>query len=189
MYKISFGLMLFIFFFTTTHKSKAVQTHTSSNSLVITKDINFEIEVQSSINVGVDPVELDFGSIPRNSKQKITKTGDLKFKTAFKNDMLVKVDYDKNGDLTPDDAKYAKYQIEYANKNDEKYDDKIDIYLQRVKDRTLKQGDIKIPIVGEIREVENVRLGEYKKTINATVFVTPISPTENVINPNARGGV
>ena len=61
--------MLFIFFFTTTHKSKAVQTHTSSNSLVITKDINFEIEVQSSINVGVDPVELDFGSIPRNSKQ------------------------------------------------------------------------------------------------------------------------
>lgn len=189
MYKISFGLMLFIFFFTTIHKSKAVQTHTSSNSLVITKDINFEIEVQSSINVGVDPVELDFGSIPRNSKQKITKTGDLKFKTAFKNDMLVKVDYDKNGDLTPDDTKYAKYQIEYANKNDEKYDDKIDVYLQRVKDRTLKQGDIKIPIVGEIREVGNVRLGEYKKTINATVFVTPISPTENVINPNARGGV
>lgn len=189
MYKISFGLMLFIFFFTTTHESKAAQTHTSSNSLVITKDINFEIEVQSSLNVGVDPVELDFGSIQRNSKETIRKEGDLKFKTAFKNDVQVKVEYDKNGDSTPEDAKYAKYQIEYVNKDGEKYDDKIDIYLERVKDRTMKQGEVKIPIVGEIREVGNVRLGEYKKTIDATVYVTPVSPTENIINPNGRGGV
>lgn len=188
MYKISFGLMLFIFFFTTTHDSKAVQTHTSSNSLVITKDIKFEIEVQSSLNVGVDPVELDFGSIQRNSRETIKKEGDLKFKAAFDKDVQVRVEYEKAGDLMQNDPNYAKYQIEYVNKDGEKYDDKIDVYLQRVKDKTLKQGEVKIPIVGEIREVGNVRLGEYKKTIKADVYVTPVSPTENRINSNGRGG-
>lgn len=180
-YKISFSLMLFMFFFIIVSNIKAVGTHTSENSLVITKDINFEIQVLSSLAVGVDPVELDFGDIQRNSKNLITKEAPLKFKAAFENDVEITVEYDSIEDLMAGDLYYAKYQITPVDISDVTENDKIDVYLKRVKAITLQKGDMSIPIIGEIREVGNVKLGEYKKTIEATVYATPISPIEGKV--------
>lgn len=178
-YKISYNLMLFMFFFIITLNSNAVGTHTSANSLVITNDINFQIEVLSSLAVGVDPVELDFGDIQRNSKNTITKEADLKFQASFNEDVQIKIDYDKTDDLMSTDPVYAKYQITHIDNNPENQNDKIDVYLKRVDAVVLRKGEMIIPITGEIREVGNIKLGEYKKTIEATVYATPLSPITN----------
>lgn len=189
MCKINFGVMLLIFFFITTLNSNAAGTHTSTNSLVITKDINFEIEIQSSLAVDVEPVLIDFGDIQRNTTNMIRKQGDLNFKAAFDKDVQVRVDYEKEGDLTPNDINYAKYQMNYVNQVNENYTDTIDVYLKRINQEILKQGSVKIPVIGEIREVGNVRLGEYEKTVKADVYVTPLSPTGNSISLVGEGGI
>ena len=189
MCKINFGVMLLIFFFITTLNSNAAGTHTSTNSLVITKDINFEIEIQSSLAVDVEPVLIDFGDIQRNTTNMIRKQGDLNFKAAFDKDVQVRVDYEKEGDLTPNDINYAKYQMNYVNQVNENYTDTIDVYLKRISQEILKQGSVKIPVIGEIREVGNVRLGEYEKTVKADVYVTPLSPTGNSISLVGEGGI
>ena len=180
-YKISFNLILFMFFFIITLKSNAVGNHTSTNSLVITKNIDFQIEVLSSLAVGVEPDERDFGDIQRNSKNIITKEADLKFQASFNEDVQIKVEYDKTDDLMPTDTVYAKYQITPVENNPENQNDKIDVYLKRVNAEILRKGEMVIPITGDIREVGDVKLGEYKKTIGATVYATPINPISNKI--------
>lgn len=177
-YKISLNLMLFMFFFIVTSNVKAVGSHTAENSLVITKNIDFEIEVLSSLAVGVEPVELDFGDIQRNTKDLIKKETPLKFKAAFDRDVQITVEYTTTDDLMIGDPNYAKYQITPVDMTNVNENDKIDVYLKRIKDFALQKGNVSIPIVGEIREVGNIKLGEYKKTIEATVYATPVSPIE-----------
>lgn len=176
MCKINLGVMLLIFFFITTYISKAIGSHTSQNSLVITKDIEFQVEVLSSLAVGVDPVELDFGDIQKNTKDIIVKEAELKFKAAFDQNVQITVDYDTQGDLMPGDPDYAMYQITPTDTSNTTANDKIDVYIKRVKALELQKGNISVPIIGEIREVGDIKLGEYTKTIEATVYATPVSP-------------
>lgn len=188
MCKINLGVMLLIFFFIIITNIKANLLTDPTNTLIITKDIEFEVEVLSSISVGVEPVLLDFGDIQRNTNNLLQKEADLKFKSAFTQDVEVRVEYDPTTDLLKNDPNYAKYEIDYVNQNGETYNDKIEVYLKRIDNTLLKKGTVIIPVLGEIREVGNVRLGAYAKDIDATVYVTPTSPSEVVTNSKSKGG-
>lgn len=178
------------FFFISSLTSFAIGEHTSSNSLTISKNLDFEIEIESALDVDLNPVDLDFGDLVRGTTQKKVAQGDLKFNSGFNSDVKISIDYDKTNDKIPSDTTYAMYQIKHEDVKGEKIteNDTLDVYIKRVKDVVMKKGEMKIPIIGEIRGVsKEAKLGKYSDKITATVFVTPIDPT-NKISPERRVG-
>lgn len=162
--------------------------HTSDNSLTISRELNFEIEIESALEVDLNPVDLDFGTLVRGTNQVRIAKGDLKFNSGFKNDVKVSIEYEKNGDEMPEDKNYAKYKIKHKDVTSEKVteNDTLDVYIRRVDSQIMKMGETTIPIIGEIRSVsKEAKLGKYEKTIKATVFVTEVAPT-NKITPKRR---
>lgn len=145
-----------------------------NNNLIITKDIEFQIEIGTVI--GLDPVDINFGDIVRGSNNTITKTEYLKFKTAFTQESKVTVEF-TDKDLSPEDKNYGKFELEYQNKDKETYDDKLPVYIKRIKDMEVKTGEKQIPITAEIRGVpEDQRLGKYYKSIKINVITSLKDP-------------
>ena len=168
--------------------TSSVISISAGDHLTISKDIIFEVEVGTAIDLDLDPVDINFGNIVRNSNDTVTKTSYLKFKTAFTEDNKVKT-YFPEGDLTPSDLNYAKFELEYQNKANETYTDKLPVYLQRINDMLVRKGEIQIPITAEIRGVDkNQRLGEYKKNIKMNVVTTPVNPTK-ALRTSGQGGM
>ncbi|WP_448820823.1 hypothetical protein [Cetobacterium sp.] len=132
-----------------------------------TVDIRFDLEVTDTVKV--EPVYLDFGNILKNSNKLNTAQSYFNLSASFRQDMIVSTSYD-TGTL---EGEYTKITIAKA---DGTPSDKLDVYLHNIKDRILSKGEYKIPIVGEIREVGNVSLGKYEKTIKMNVEIQPISP-------------
>lgn len=172
-----------LLFLTFTLSAKGV----TNNNLAITKDINFEIEIGTGINLDLDPVIIDFGNIVRNSSDTITKMEYLKFNSAFAQDNIVTTSF-PSGDLSPLDKEYAQFELEYQNKENESYSDKLPVYIKRVKAMFVRQGEDKIPITAEIRGVpEKQRLGKYYKAIRMNVTTSPVNPIKSVRNPGEGG--
>lgn len=132
-----------------------------------TVDIEFEVEVKDT--VAVDVAYLDFGNILKNSRQKISALSYLNLKTEYQKDMKMTTSF-KNGTI---EGEYTKFQL---NKKDGSSNptDLIDVYLYNIKSQTLKTGDKKIPIIGEIREVGDISLGKYEKTVTMDIEINPI---------------
>ncbi|MGL5208440.1 hypothetical protein [Cetobacterium sp.] len=134
-----------------------------------TAEIEFELEVTDTVKV--EPVYLDFGNILKNSNTLNTAQSYFNLSTGFKQDMLITTTYNEGVQV----GEYTKIDVP---KQGGKPTDKLDVYLYNIKDRVLSSGDYKIPIIGEIREVGDIELGKYEKTIKMDVIITPISPTK-----------
>lgn len=139
----------------------------NSNVPMTTVDINFELEVTDSLKV--DPVYLDFGNILKNSSSLNIAQSYFYLSGGFKQDMLVSTSYS-------DGTKEGEYTKVIVSKLNGTNLDKLDVYLYNIKDRVLSSGEYRIPVIGEIREVGNVELGKYEKTIKMNVEIQPISP-------------
>lgn len=153
---------------------------TFENSLIISKEIKFEILLQDGVSV--EPAILDFGDIVRGSRSKVIRESNLIFTSSFSEDMLVDIQFDINEDKTPDDENFAKIEIQNVDEN-KKVDEEniIDVYIKRVKHFNLKSGEINVPIIGEIREVkEDIALGKYEKNISVNVTLTLYDPSEKI---------
>lgn len=155
------------------------EEHRSDNSLTVTKNIDFSIEITDGI--AINPAEINFGSIVRGTKGVRKKTENLKFNTSFSEDVEIQIKFLE--DLSPEDEKFAKYKL--ILKNDENSNDAIeentieentiDVYLEKIDKLYLRKGEVDIPINAEIREVrENIKLGMYEKNIQVYVFVQTI---------------
>lgn len=160
----------------------------TNDNLTITKDIKFEVEIGTAIDLDLNPVIIDFGNIVRNNNDTITKTEYLKFKNAFTQDNIVTTSF-PNGDLNQADQDYGKFNLEYQNNKDESYQDILPVYIKKIRGMTVRQGEDKIPITAEIRGVgKDQRLGKYKKTIKMNVMMTPKAPI-NSIRTSGMGGM
>lgn len=135
-----------------------------------TEQIEFEIEVQGTINV--DPVYLDFGNILKNSNDMVTANGYFNLAGAYTQDMFLSTSFE-GGQI---EGAYTKFQV---SEKDPTSTDSLDVYLYNIDSRILSSGETKIPVVGEIREVGNIALGKYEKTVKMNVLITPISPAQN----------
>lgn len=134
-----------------------------------TAEIEFELEVTDTVKV--EPVYLDFGNILKNSNTLNTAQSYFNLSAGFKQDMLITTTYSEGVQV----GEYTKIDVP---KQGGKSTDKLDVYLYNIKDRVLSSGEYKIPIIGEIREVGDIELGKYEKTIKMDVIITPISPTK-----------
>ena len=139
----------------------------NSNVPTTTVSIDFELEVTDSLKV--DPVYLDFGNILKNSNHRITAQSYFNLSKVADQDMLISTSYNE-GKLEGD---YTKIEVPKLNGGSS---DKLDVYIYNIKDRILSSGEYKIPVVGEIREVGNIELGQYEKTLRMNVVIQPISP-------------
>lgn len=172
------------------------------DNVVISKDIDFEIEIGTAIDLDLDPVYIDFGNLVRDNKDTITRTSYLKFKSAFQEDNLVTTSFpeEKVGDIGNKgiDPNYAKFDLEYVltPRNKEKQQEKVEnmktelpVYIQRIQGMTVKKGDIQIPITAEIRGVaKDQMLGRYYKAIKMNVETTPKNPI-GAIRSSGQGGM
>lgn len=163
------------------------------NNLVITKDINFEVEVGTVIDLDLDPVDINFGNIVRNSNDTVTRTSYLKFKQAFTKDNKVTTSFpeETNKDVNNE---YAMFELDYQQpeeKPKEATTEKttLPVYIKRVKDMLVRKGEIQIPITAEIRGVpKDQKLGLYKKNIKMNVMTTPIDPAK-AVRTSGEGGM
>lgn len=130
-------------------------------------EVEFELEVTDTIKV--EPVYLDFGNILKNSKTLNTAQSYFNLSASLKEDMLISTTYSEG--TKSDD--YTKIEIF---KQGGKPTDKLEVYLYNIKNSILSSGDYQIPIIGEIREVKDIELGKYEKTIRMNVELKPISP-------------
>lgn len=142
----------------------------NSNVPTTTKEIEFELEVTDSLKV--DPVYLDFGNILNNTKDKQTSVAYFNLATTYDQNMLITTSY-QGGVIEGD---YTK--IEVPKKINASSADVLDVYLYNLKSQNLSAGSYKIPVIGEIRSVGDISLGEYEKTITMDVLVQPVSPTK-----------
>lgn len=140
---------------------------TTSNIPTTTVDIKFDLEVTDTVKV--EPVYLDFGNILKNSDRLNTAQSYFNLSAGFQQDMLITTSY-VGGTVEGD---YTKIVVPRLNGNSS---DKLDVYLHNIKNRILVSGDYKIPIVGEIRKVDNIELGKYEKTIKMDVEIQPVLP-------------
>lgn len=140
----------------------------NSNIPTTTVNINFELEVTDSLKV--DPVYLDFGNILKNSNEKQTSMTYFNLSTTYNQDMLVTTSY-QGGDI---DGNYTRIKV--PKKENGNTSDILDVYLYNLNSQNLNAGSYKIPIIGEIRSVGDISLGEYERTITMDVIVQPISP-------------
>ena len=137
----------------------------NSNVPTTTENIEFELEVTDSLKV--DPVYLDFGNILRNSKDKKTSVAYFNLSSTYDQNMLVNTSY-LDGNIEGD---YTKVRV--SKKENADATDFLDVYLYNLKSQNLSAGTYKIPIIGEIREVGNIALGKYEKTVTMEVEINP----------------
>ncbi len=137
---------------------------------IATAEIEFELEVTDTVKV--EPVYLDFGNILKNSNNLNTAQSYFNLSAGVKQDMLISTTYSEG----IQEGEYTKIEVQ---KQGGKPTDKLDVYLYNIKNNILTSGDYKIPIIGEIREVGDIELGKYEKTIKMDVMITPISPIKN----------
>lgn len=133
-----------------------------------TKEIEFELEVTDSLKV--EPVYLDFGNILKNTKEKQTSIAYFNLSTTYEQNMLVTTSYPE-GDVEGD---YTKIKV--PKKENPSSTDVLDVYLYNLSSQNLSAGSYKIPVIGEIREVKNVGLGKYERTIKMDVLIQPVLP-------------
>lgn len=145
-----------------------------TNLLAITPDvptatvnITFNLEVTDTIKV--DPVYLDFGNILKNSSELHTAQSYFNLSAGFQQDMLVSTSFNDG----VNDGRYTKVEV---NKADGISSDVLNVYLHNIENKILKSGEYKIPVIGEIREVGDIALGKYEKTIKMNVEIQPILP-------------
>lgn len=139
------------------------------NIPVAEKRIEFELEVTDSIKV--DPVHLDFGNILKNNQDIQTATSYYLLSSTYNDDMFIKTSF-REGEKAQE---YTKIKVPKKQNGLEK--DYIDVYLKNLENRILPSGEYKVPIMGEIRGVGDISLGEYEKTVVMDVEITPVSPT------------
>lgn len=144
----------------------------NSNVPTTTVDIEFELEVTDSLKV--DPVYLDFGNILKNSKDKQTSVAYFKLATTYNQNMLVTTSY-QGGVMEGD---YTKIQV--PKKENGSATDILDVYLYNLRSQSLSAGSYKIPVIGEIRNVGNISLGAYEKTVTMDVIIQPMSPIKSL---------
>lgn len=135
-----------------------------------TKEIEFTLEVLES--VGVEPLWLDFGNILKNSNFLYKAQSYLNIEGKFKEDMYVSTSFDegiREGD-------YTKIQIGLENTTNSSTNEKLDVYIKNMEKQIIKMDETKLPVLGEIRNVGNIELGKYNKTIKMNVVLTPVSP-------------
>ena len=137
------------------------------NSIVPTTTENIEFELEVTDTLKVDPVYLDFGNILRNSKNKKTSVAYFNLSSSYDQNMLVSTSY-LDGSI---EGEYTKIKV--LKKENPDVGDFLDVYLYNLKSQNLNAGSHKIPIMGEIREVGNIALGEYEKTITMEVEINP----------------
>lgn len=138
------------------------------NIPIAEKRIEFELEVTDSLKV--DPVHLDFGNILKNSRETQTATSYYLLSGTYNEDMFVRTSF-KKGEIVQDYTKIKVFKKENGTANDY-----IDVYLKNLENKILSRGDHKIPVMGEIRSVGDIALGEYEETVIMDVEITPISP-------------
>lgn len=160
----------------------------------VEKEIRFELIVEDSLYVSKG-TELDFGIIPKGITGTIIKQSYIEI-VGGEEGTVIKVDYE-GGELQEDG--YKKFQIKYKEeisdekdvksiKKNESNDDKLelDIFLKDFEERyTLEKIDdsigLKIPIIGEIRGTENVKLGKYEEKFKVNILTVSIN--KGVNNP------
>lgn len=141
----------------------------TSNIPTTTVDIKFDLEVTDTIKV--EPVYLDFGNILKNSNTLNTAQTYFNLSGAFQQDMLINTSY-SDGVV---EGEYTRVEIPRLNGIS---NDKLSVYLHNIKNRVLSSGEYRIPIVGEIREVGDIELGRYEKTIKMEVLAIPVLPSK-----------
>lgn len=164
------------------------------NNLVITKDINFEVEVGTVIDLDLDPVDINFGNIVRNSNDTVIRTSYLKFKQAFTEDNKVTTSFPEENSKDTNNE-YAMFDLDYQPPKEEKPKEAttekttLPVYIKKVKDMLVRKGEIQIPITAEIRGVpKDQKLGLYKKNIKMNVMTTPIDPAK-AVRTSGEGGM
>lgn len=130
-------------------------------------DIVFEVEVSGGVKV--EPVYLDFGNILKNSNKKQTSIAYFNISNTYIEDILVTTSY-QDGIIEGD---YTKIKV--PKKGESISENNLDVYLYNLKAQKFSAGTHKIPVIGEIREVGNISLGIYEKTIKMDVTIQPIS--------------
>lgn len=136
---------------------------------ITTSAINFEVVVEDSIDTGIEGGKLDFGNILKNSNQLQTARGNIRFKTSLDKKMSITATF-RDGEEA---GEYIKFKLFKDGGNS---GDSLNVYLQKIEKVILLKDEDKIPIMGEIREVGNIPLGRYEKTIKVDLNVSPVSP-------------
>lgn len=183
--RLLFFSIFLMFFFQLKLNSSGEEFFTGTNRLE--KDIWFRLEVEDSIFVAYDS-ELDFGKILKGSKGKLEKRAIIKVEGGSD---LIYVTAQFSEELETVENEWRKFSIEY-HQEDKREDifrkkdfknleeeEKIDVYLKNFeqkyelqkKDNGMTEGEIEV--IGEIRNVENVRVGQYKGTVR--VYITAIT--------------
>lgn len=183
--RLLFFSIFLMFFFQVKLNSSGEEFFTGTNRLE--KDIWFRLEVEDSIFVAYDS-ELDFGKILKGSKGKLEKRAIIKVEGGSD---LTYVTAQFSEELETVENEWRKFSIEY-HQEDKREDifrkkdfknleeeEKIDVYLKNFeqkyelqkKDNGMTEGEIEV--IGEIRNVENVRVGQYKGTVR--VYITAIT--------------
>ena len=147
--------------------SSTLGNHTIDNSLIITKDINFEVQIQDGVSI--EGAYLDFGNLLRGSEEKIERDDFISFKSSFENDVIVNISFNDE-DLSYSDENFSKFLMK--KEGSEEINEGLEVYIKKIESYTLKKGEVDIPIKGEIRGVpKELELGRYKKTINTNVMI------------------
>lgn len=131
--------------------------------------LDFEVTVEDSIDVGIEGAKLDFGNILKNSKQLQIAKGNIRLKTSADKEMSVTAAF-RDGQL---DGDYTKFELF---KDGGTTGDALNVHIRNVEKFILLKGEDLIPITGEIREVGNITLGKYEKTIKVDLNISPVSP-------------
>lgn len=134
---------------------------------VAKEDIIFEVQVTEATSV--EAAELNFGNILKNSNQVQTARSSFNLKTSYSEDMLVSTSY-RNTQEVGDFSKLIIYQKGMTS------GDSLEIYLSKLKKNRIAKGEIKIPILGEIRSVGDIQLGAYEGTVIMDVEINPVNP-------------
>lgn len=153
----------------------------------ITREIFFRLSVEDSIFVAND-TELDFGKILKGSTGIVQKETSIKVEGGENIDYVL-AEYEDN----ILEEGWKRTTIDFYNDSEEKRNQEmenfiekasLDVYLKQFNDKYTMEKDFngkmvgEIPIVGQIRSTENVKIGKYKGTVK--VKVTAI--TLNKIN-------
>lgn len=165
MKRIFFSIFLKLFVITT--NLYAIQS--MSGIPKTTKEIEFTLEVLDGVNV--EPLWLDFGNILKNSNNLYTAQSYLNIEGKFQEESYISTFFDEG----VKEENYTKLEVGLE-ENQNITNDKIDVYIKNVENQIIKQGDTKIPIIGEIRSVGDIKLGRYSKNVRMNVIITPISP-------------
>lgn len=131
--------------------------------------LDFEVTVEDSIDVGIEGAKLDFGNILKNSKDLQIAKGNIRLKTSADKKMSVTAAF-RDGQV---DGDYTKFELF---KDGGTTGDALDVHIRNVEKFILLKGEDLIPITGEIREVRNITLGKYEKTIKVDLNISPVSP-------------